>query len=64
EAIHGKVPPERWGDAMIALVSEVRAGRPGPGMIAAVAAIGAIIAEHFPKTDGDTNELPDRLIEL
>ena len=64
EAIHGKVPPERWGDAMIALVSEVRAGRPGPGMVAAVAAIGAIIAEHFPKTDGDTNELPDRLIEL
>lgn len=63
-AIHAKVPPERWGDAMAALVEEVRMGRPGAGMVAAVGAIGAIIAEHFPKTDADTNELPDRLIEL
>lgn len=63
-AIHAKVPPERWGDAMAALVEEVRVGRPGAGMVAAVGAIGAIIAEHFPKTDADTNELPDRLIEL
>jgi putative membrane protein len=29
-----------------------------------VAAIGAIVAEHFPKTESDVNELPDRLIEL
>jgi putative membrane protein len=63
-AIHAKVPPERWGDAMAALVEEVRQGRPGAGMVAAVGAIGSIIAEHFPKTDADTNELPDRLIEL
>ncbi|MFM9827495.1 MAG: hypothetical protein ACKVOB_01965 [Sphingomonas sp.] len=63
-AIHAKVPPERWGDAMAALVEHVRAGRSGDGMAAAVAAIGAIIGEHFPKTDDDLNELPDRLIEL
>lgn len=63
-AIHAKVPPERWGDAMAALIEEVRQGRAGAGMVAAVGAIGAIIAEHFPKTDADTNELPDRLIEL
>ena len=50
--------------AMAALVDEVRAGRPGEGMAAAVGAIGAILAEHFPKTAADTNELPDRLIEL
>jgi putative membrane protein len=64
EAIHGKVPAERWGDAMAALVDEVRAGRPAEGMAAAVAQIGAILAETFPKTDADPNELPDRLIEL
>lgn len=64
EAIHAAVPQERWGAAMAALITELRAGRPGPGMVAAVEAIGAIIAEHFPKTDADTNELPDRLIEL
>lgn len=64
EAIHGKVPPERWGEAMAALIERVRDGHAGEGMAAAVTAIGAIIAEHFPKTADDINELPDRLIEL
>jgi putative membrane protein len=64
EAIHRAVPVERWGEAMAALVDEVRAGRPAEGMAAAVARIGAILAEHFPKTADDRNELPDRLIEL
>ena len=63
-AVHAAVPPERWGEAMAALVDEVRAGRPGAGMAAAVERIGAILSEHFPKTDDDRNELPDRLIEL
>jgi len=64
EAIHRAVPAERWGDAMAALVAEVREGRAGDGMAAAVTAIGAILAETFPKTENDVNELPDRLIEL
>lgn len=63
-AIHAAVPPERWGEAMAALVDEVRAGQPGAGMAAAVERIGAVLAEHFPKTADDRNELPDRLIEL
>jgi len=63
-AIHRAVPAERWGDAMAALVAEVREGRAGEGMAAAVAAIGAILAETFPKTENDVNELPDRVIEL
>ena len=64
EAIHKAVPAERWGDAMAALVDEVRQGRPAHGMAAAVASIGAILSENFPKTEADRNELPDRLIEL
>lgn len=63
-AIHSRVAPERWGAAMAALVAQVRAGRPADGMVAAIAQIGAIIGEHFPKTAADINELPDRLIEL
>lgn len=64
EAIHAKVAPEVWGEAMAALIDAVRAGRPGEGMAAAVARIGAILAQHFPRTGTDPNELPDRLIEL
>jgi putative membrane protein len=64
EAVHAAVPPERWGDAMAALVDEVRAGRTGAGLVAAVGQIGAVLAEHFPRQEDDVNELPDRLIEL
>jgi putative membrane protein len=64
EAIHKAVPAERWGEAMAALVDEVREGKPAEGMAAAVAQIGTILSENFPKTEEDRNELPDRLIEL
>ncbi|TPG21662.1 hypothetical protein EAH87_04200 [Sphingomonas koreensis] len=64
EAIHQAVPAERWGDAMLALIDEVRDGRVAEGMAAAVAQIGAILGETFPKTADNPNELPDRLIEL
>jgi putative membrane protein len=64
EAIHGKVAPEIWGDAMIALVDHVRTGRVAEGMAAAVAQVGAILAQNFPRSIDDVNELPDRLIEL
>ena len=63
-AVHRAVPAERWGEAMAALVDEVRAGRVADGMAAAAAAIGTILAEHFPKTADNPNELPDRVIEL
>ena len=64
EAIVTKVAPELWGEAMTDLIEEVKAGRPGAGMAKAVERIGAVLAEHFPKSGTDTNELPDRLIEL
>jgi len=64
EAVHRAVPSETWGEAMAALIDEVRAGRPGEGMAAAVKQVGAILAAHFPKDHDDPNEIPDRLIEL
>jgi putative membrane protein len=64
EAIAGKVSPEVWGDAMIALIRHVREGRPGEGMAEAVQQMGVVLAEHFPKGSENPNELPDRLIEI
>lgn len=64
EAIHSRVAPEVWGEAMAALVAEVRAGRTGAGMAAAVRAMGDVLAAHFPRAADDRNELPDRLITL
>ncbi len=53
-----------WGGAMEALLAEVRAGRPADGIVAAIEKVGEVLAEHFPKTGADTNEIPDKLIEL
>ncbi|MCK0533573.1 TPM domain-containing protein [Sphingobium agri] len=63
-AINEKVAPEAWGDAMTALIEAIRLGKPGEGLAQAVAQVGAVLATHFPREQGDINELPDRLIEL
>lgn len=64
EAIHSRVEPEVWGDAMAALIEKVKAGRPGEGMVGAVERIGEVLAKCLPPTGENPNELPDRLIEL
>jgi putative membrane protein len=64
EAITKVTTPETWGEAMAALLVEVKAGRPGDGIVAAVGQVGAVLATHFPKSSADTNEIPDKLIEL
>lgn len=63
-AIHSKVSPDVWGAAMAVLLGAVRQGRLGDGLAGAVEQVGAVLAEHFPRSEGDTNELPDRVIEL
>ncbi len=63
-AIHRAVPEEHWGDAMAALVTDVKQGRIADGMIAAVGRVGDILSTHLARAPDDANELPDRLIEL
>jgi putative membrane protein len=63
-AIASKVAPEIWGDAMVALLDQVKAGNPGAGVAAAVTLMGVVLAEHFPRGADNPNELPDRLIQL
>ena len=64
DAITAVTTPESWGDEMLALLTEVKAGRTADGIVAAVALIGVVLAEHFPKDGDDVNEIPDKLIEL
>ena len=46
------------------LLEHVRDGRGGDGICAAIERVGVVLAEHFPRSAGDTNEIPDKLIEL
>lgn len=64
EAIVAKVAPEQWGAAMALMVDQLKAGRPGEGMAAAVKAIGDVLAEHFPYSGRDPDEMPNRMICL
>jgi putative membrane protein len=64
EAIHSRVQPDVWGEAMAVLIEQVKAGRPGEGMALAVGKIGEVLAPCLPPTLDNPNELPDRLIEL
>ena len=64
EAITSVTTPETWGEAMHALLADVREGRVAEGMVAAIQQIGVVLAEHFPRSADDKNEIPDKLIEL
>lgn len=64
EAITSRVDSEVWGDAMAAMLAELKHGRIAEGMIAAVERVGVVLAAHLPRQLDDVNELPDRLIEL
>lgn len=64
EAIAGQVSPEVWGEAMAALLAELRQGRAGAGMVAAIGRVGDVLARHLPRAEDDKNELPDRVIEV
>lgn len=64
EAITKVTTHEAWGEAMASLLADVRDGRPGDGICAAIQQIGIVLAEHFPKSADNPNEIPDKLIEL
>jgi putative membrane protein len=64
EAITSVTTPETWGEAMAALLTDVREGRIADGICAAIGQVGTVLAEHFPRSAEDVNEIPDKLIEL
>jgi putative membrane protein len=64
EAILKVTDEQTWVAAMEALLENVREGRAADGICAAIERVGTVLAEHFPRTAGDSNEIPDKLIEL
>lgn len=63
-AIAAKVAPEIWGEAMGDMLAEIRQGCVAEGLAAGIRDVGFVLAQHFPRTAGDDNELPDHLIEI
>jgi putative membrane protein len=62
--INDKVSAQVWNDAVEALVTAIRAGRPADGFLAAIERCGAVLAAHFPPGALKRDELPDKLVEV
>lgn len=63
-AIDEKVAEGTWKNIMDQLTAAIGAGQPTEGFVAAIGAIGTVLAAHFPPGTNDPNELPDHLIIL
>jgi putative membrane protein len=61
--IHQRVGSAEWKRAVEALVDGMRRDAPADGFVAAIAMVGALLEQHFPRRPGEDvpNELPDGL---
>ncbi|MCP5363677.1 MAG: TPM domain-containing protein [Hyphomicrobiales bacterium] len=62
--INENVGDDVWPDIVADFVNQVRSGCVADGFIGAIGACTDVMAKHHPWTADDTNELPNRLVEL
>jgi len=62
--INARVPQATWNGVVSELISHAGDGRLGDGFEGAVTSVGALLAEHFPVTEDDLNELDDHVVEI
>lgn len=62
--INAKVGQHVWDNLVRDLTKHAGDDQLANGFIHAIEAVGAVLAEHFPVTEGDTNELDDHLVEI
>jgi len=62
--INSRVPQETWDGVVAGLITHARRAEIADGFVEAIGTVGALLAEHFPVTTGDVNELDDHVVEL
>ena len=62
--INARVSANIWEDAIAALITAIKAGRPGDGFVSAVEICAEVLATHFPPGAINKNELPNRLVVM
>jgi len=60
EGMASKVPSEYWQTLRAALIDALRQSKHVEGIVRAIETVGGEMALHFPREDGDINELPDK----
>lgn len=62
--IDGRVEQSVWDTVVDDLTASAAEGRLVDGFITAIEQVGDVLAEHFPVSPGDTDELENRLVEI
>lgn len=60
--IDAVVEPGQWGRTTTALIEGIRGGSLRAGLEAGIRSAADVLEEHFPWTEGDRNEIPDRIV--
>ena len=50
--------------SLATLLGGIRSGHMAEGLAGAVAQVGEVLSQHFPRSSDDRNEIPDSLIEV
>jgi len=64
KGINDVVADDAWQDIVQDFVQHVKQQQVTDGFLTAIAACGELLADHFPATDNNINELPNHLVEL
>jgi uncharacterized membrane protein len=62
EAVHEKCGDAFWQRVAVGMAERFRRAEFTGGIVHGIEAAGKILAEHFPRSQGDANELPDKVI--
>ena len=58
--VNAKVGADDWEAICRTMEASLQRGQYGEAVVAGVAAVSRVLAQHFPRRPGDRNELPDR----
>ena len=61
EGIHGRVGDTYWEAVRDLMIARLRDGRALDAVLAGVAEVGRVLAEHFPRRPDDQNELSNEV---
>jgi uncharacterized membrane protein len=61
--IHEKCGDPFWSELAAAMTGHFKTGDFTAGLVHGIERAGTLLAEHFPRTAGDRNELPDEIEE-
>lgn len=61
EGIHAHVGESGWAAIRDEMVARLRGGAAAEAIVGAVERVGVVLARHFPRPPGDTNELSDQV---